>query len=53
VTFSIVARDHSNGWLGMATASRALAAGATGANIKIGVGAIASQAPRAAHRRST
>ncbi len=44
MTFSIVARDPSNGWLGMATASRALAAGATGPNIKLGVGAIASQA---------
>lgn len=44
MTFSIVARDPRNGWLGMATASRALAAGAIGRSIKLGVGAIASQA---------
>jgi len=44
VTFSIVARDPQNGWLGMATASRALAAGAAGRHIELGVGAIASQA---------
>lgn len=44
MTFSIVARDPQNGWLGMATASKALAAGASGSNIKLGVGAIASQA---------
>ena len=44
MTFSIVARDPQNGWLGMATASRALAAGAAGRHIELGVGAIASQA---------
>lgn len=44
MTFSIIARDPRNGWLGMATASRALAAGATGSNMKLGVGVIASQA---------
>jgi uncharacterized Ntn-hydrolase superfamily protein len=44
VTFSIVARDPQNGWLGMATASKALAAAAAGQPIKFGVGAIASQA---------
>ncbi|TMB66383.1 MAG: DUF1028 domain-containing protein [Chloroflexi bacterium] len=44
MSFSIVARDPQNGWLGMATASRALAAGAAGGPIKLGVGAIASQA---------
>ena len=44
MTFSIVARDPQHGWLGMATASRALAAGAAGRPIKLGVGAIASQA---------
>jgi uncharacterized Ntn-hydrolase superfamily protein len=44
LTFSIVARDPQNGWLGIGTASRALAAGAIGPAIKLGVGAIASQA---------
>jgi uncharacterized Ntn-hydrolase superfamily protein len=44
VTFSIVARDLENGSLGMATASAALAAGAAWQPIKLGVGAIASQA---------
>jgi uncharacterized Ntn-hydrolase superfamily protein len=44
VTFSIVARDSSNGWLGLATSSKALAAGATPECVKLGVGAIASQA---------
>jgi uncharacterized Ntn-hydrolase superfamily protein len=44
VTFSIIARDQQSGWLGMATASNALAAGAAGRPIKLGVGAIASQA---------
>jgi uncharacterized Ntn-hydrolase superfamily protein len=44
MTFSIVARDPSNGWLGLATASKALAAGATPECVKLGVGAIASQA---------
>lgn len=44
MTFSIVARDTQNGWLGMATASKALAAGATGPCMKLGVGVIASQA---------
>lgn len=44
MTFSIVARDPQTGWLGIGTASKALAAGAIGASIKLGVGAIASQA---------
>jgi len=44
MTFSILARDPQNGRLGMVTASRALAAGAAGRHIKLGVGAIASQA---------
>jgi len=44
MTFSIVARDPQTGWLGMATSSKALAAGATPECIKLGVGAIASQA---------
>lgn len=44
MTFSIVARDPSNGWLGIGTASKALASGAIGPSIKLGVGAIASQA---------
>ncbi|HVP04620.1 MAG TPA: DUF1028 domain-containing protein [Dehalococcoidia bacterium] len=44
MTFSIVARDSQSGWLGMATASKALAAGATGQCMKLGVGVIASQA---------
>ncbi len=44
MTFSIAARDPRNGWLGMATASKALAAGATGQCMKLGVGVIASQA---------
>jgi uncharacterized Ntn-hydrolase superfamily protein len=44
MTFSIVARDPQNGWLGMATASSALAAGAAGCPMKLDVGAIASQA---------
>lgn len=44
MTFSIVARDAQNGWLGMATSSKALAAGAIGPCVKLGVGAIASQA---------
>jgi uncharacterized Ntn-hydrolase superfamily protein len=44
VTFSIVARDPQTGWLGLATSSKALAAGATPECVKFGVGAIASQA---------
>jgi uncharacterized Ntn-hydrolase superfamily protein len=44
VTFSIVARDPQSGWLGIGTASKALAAGAAGPSIKLGVGAITSQA---------
>lgn len=44
MTFSIVARDPQNGWLGVATSSKALAAGAGGENVKLGVGVIASQA---------
>jgi uncharacterized Ntn-hydrolase superfamily protein len=44
VTFSIVARDPQTGWLGLATSSKALAAGATPVCVKLGVGAIASQA---------
>ncbi len=44
MTFSIVARDPQNGWLGLATSSKALAAGAAGECVKLGVGAIASQA---------
>lgn len=44
MTYSIVARDPSNGWLGIGTASKALASGAIGPAIKLGVGAIASQA---------
>ena len=44
MTFSIVARDPQNAWLGIATASKALASGAAGENLKLGVGAIASQA---------
>jgi uncharacterized Ntn-hydrolase superfamily protein len=43
MTFSIVARDSQTGWLGMATSSKALAA-AAGVYVKLGVGAIASQA---------
>ncbi len=44
MTFSIVARDSQTGWLGLATSSKALAAGAVGECVKLGVGAIASQA---------
>jgi uncharacterized Ntn-hydrolase superfamily protein len=44
LTFSIVARDPQTGWLGLATSSKALAAGATPECVKFGVGAIASQA---------
>ena len=44
MTFSIVARDPRNGWLGFATSSKALAAGAAGECVKLGVGVIASQA---------
>jgi len=43
VTFSIVARDPQNGWLGVATSSKSLAAGAAVPFVKLGVGAIASQ----------
>jgi uncharacterized Ntn-hydrolase superfamily protein len=44
MTFSMVARDPRSGWLGVATSSKALAAGAAGECVKLGVGAIASQA---------
>src|SRR5262249_5079694 len=44
MTFSIVARDPSNGWLGIGTASKALSSAAIGPCMKLGVGAIASQA---------
>ncbi len=44
MTFSIVARDPQNGWLGMATASKALASLPAVPYVKLGVGAIASQA---------
>jgi uncharacterized Ntn-hydrolase superfamily protein len=44
VTFSIVARDPANGDLGVALASRFLAAGAMTMYARAGVGAIASQA---------
>lgn len=44
MTFSIVARDPQTGWLGVATSSKALAAGGMVPFVKLGVGAIASQA---------
>ena len=44
MTFSIAARDSKSGWLGFATSSKALAAGAAGENVKLGIGVIASQA---------
>jgi uncharacterized Ntn-hydrolase superfamily protein len=44
VTFSIVARDPQTGWLGVGTSSKALAAGAMVPYVKLGAGAIASQA---------
>lgn len=44
MTFSIVARDSQTGWLGVATSSKALAAGAVGPYARLGVGAIVSQA---------
>lgn len=43
MTFSIAARDPHNGWLGVATSSKALSAGAMVPYLKVGVGAIASQ----------
>ncbi len=43
MTFSIAARDPRNGWLGVATSSKALAAGGLVPYVKTGVGAIASQ----------
>jgi len=43
VTFSIAARDPQNGWLGVATSSKALAAGGLVPYVQSGVGAIASQ----------
>jgi uncharacterized Ntn-hydrolase superfamily protein len=43
MTFSIAARDPQTGWLGVATSSKALAAGAMVPYVKLGVGAIASQ----------
>lgn len=43
MTFSIAARDPQNGWLGVATSSKALAAGGLVPYIASGVGAIASQ----------
>jgi uncharacterized Ntn-hydrolase superfamily protein len=44
MTFSIVARDPQTGWLGVGTSSKALAAGAMVPYVKLGAGAIASQA---------
>jgi uncharacterized Ntn-hydrolase superfamily protein len=43
MTFSIAARDAQTGWLGIATSSKALAAGAMVPYVELGVGAIASQ----------
>lgn len=43
MTFSIAARDPQTGWLGVATSSKALAAGGMVPYVKLGVGAIASQ----------
>src|SRR3989337_2565684 len=43
VTFSIAARCPRTGMLGVATSSKALAAGAAVPYIRLGVGAIASQ----------
>jgi uncharacterized Ntn-hydrolase superfamily protein len=43
MTFSIAARDPQNGWLGVATSSKAIAAGGMVPYVKAGVGAIASQ----------
>lgn len=43
MTFSIAARDPQNGWLGVATSSKAIAAGGLVPYVKAGVGAIASQ----------
>jgi uncharacterized Ntn-hydrolase superfamily protein len=43
VTFSIAARDPQNGWLGVATSSKALASGGLVPYVRTGVGAIASQ----------
>jgi uncharacterized Ntn-hydrolase superfamily protein len=43
LTFSIVARDPRNGWLGVATSSKALAAGSAVPYVRKGAGAIASQ----------
>lgn len=44
MTFSVVARDPVNGWLGIATASKSLAAAGAVTHIESQVGAIASQA---------
>jgi uncharacterized Ntn-hydrolase superfamily protein len=44
MTFSIIARDERTGRIGVAVASRFLAAGARNIFVKTGVGAIASQA---------
>jgi uncharacterized Ntn-hydrolase superfamily protein len=43
MTFSIAARDPRNGWLGVATSSKALAAGSAVPYVRKGAGAIASQ----------
>lgn len=43
MTFSIAARDPQTGWLGVATSSKALAAGAMVPYVRRGAGAIASQ----------
>ncbi len=44
MTFSIAAREPQNGWLGLATSSKALASLPAIPCVKLGVGAIASQA---------
>ncbi len=43
MTFSIAARDPRNGWLGVATSSKAIAAGSAVPYVRKGAGAIASQ----------
>ncbi|MDP9180452.1 MAG: DUF1028 domain-containing protein [Chloroflexota bacterium] len=43
MTFSIAARDSRNGWLGVATSSKALSAGGLVPYVRKGAGAIASQ----------
>ena len=43
MTFSIAARDPRNGWLGVATSSKALASGSAVPYVRKGAGAIASQ----------